>query len=168
MDALDLLEQQHRDVGDLLERIAQAPGRRERSLLVARVARTIDAHTRSEERHLYPACTARMTRDPTLVHCARERLGLARFAAETLAHTPVTDARFAPRLAQLTDLFARHVCEEERHVFPRAKSHLTDEQLELIGSALAETFERFATPRPVRRGPRRTARSTRAIGSRRG
>lgn len=139
MDALDLLEQQHTDVGVLIDRIAAEPSPGRRTALVARLARVIDAHVRIEEAYLYPVCAARMAHQMAL-HEAYEQHALTCFAADKLVRTRATDVRFDARLRVLRELFDRHAGDEEDWLFPKAKRHLTDEQLDALGCDLARAY----------------------------
>ncbi len=160
MDALDLLEQQHRDVSDLLDRITAEPSPGARTRMVARAVRMIDAHTRSEERHLYPSCAERLGEHPAKLYAACEHNALARFAAHNLVQTRVTDVRFESRLDLLKEIFTRHAAREETYLFRVAKTHLTDEQLDVIGDDLSRAYERLLESEPDRPAlPRRLPRT---------
>lgn len=143
MDALVLLEQQHADVGALIDCIAaeSSPGRR--TALVVRLSRMIDAHLHIEEMYLYPMCAERMRGDRGPLHEAREKHTLARFVADNLLRTRVTDVRFGVRLRLVRDLFDRHASEEEDWMFQKAKRELTDEELDVLGSDLERAYERL-------------------------
>lgn len=157
MDALVLLEQQHADVGVLIDRIAAEPSPGRRTAMVARLSRLIDAHVQIEEAYLYPMCAARMSggRDP--LHEACEQHALTRFAADNLLRTRATDVRFGVRLKLVRDLFDRHAFDEEDWMFQKAKRELTDEQLDALGGDLTRAYDRLlcpagaAAPRPRRR-----------------
>lgn len=180
MDALDLLEQQHLEVSALMARIAAEPSPGLRTSMVAQLSRMIDAHVRIEETYLYPMCAERMAGDRKPLHDAYEKHGLARFAADNLLRTRVTDVRFEARLRLLRDVFTHHADEEEGILFPKAKRGLTDEQLDVIGSDLERAYEvllRVGVPAGVplarsqrgwlRRGTH-TMRALRPVSRRRG
>lgn len=137
MDALDLLEQQHREVVDLLICVAEAvsPGRR--TLLVARLVQAIEAHSRVEERVFYPALFDRIQGDRGRLYEAFEDHVLVRFAAVNLLATRVTDVHFMARLKLVDHLFRNHAGVEEEWVFPKAKRAIHDEVLDRIGGEIA-------------------------------
>lgn len=151
MDALDFLERQHRDVRELLDRIAAETRCGPREVLVARLAGLIDAHARSEERHFDPACVAVMNGDRERLYAAGEARSAARNLALGLLRTCASDVRFEARLGLVRDLFLRHAHEEEDGVFPTVKRSLTDEQLDAIGGALERSFERIVEISGARR-----------------
>jgi hypothetical protein len=170
MDALDLLEQQHRDVASLIDRVAVATSPGERTALVAQVVRAIEAHSRVEERCFYPAFRARIG-DGGRLYEVFEHHALLRFAAVNLLRTRATDLRFEARLEMVRELALRHASAEEDWAFPKAKRNLCDEELDQIGVAVARAHDALMDAVPRRaawdRSPRRET-AAREAGSRRG
>jgi hypothetical protein len=140
MDALDLLEQQHRDVSDLLNRIAVERSAGRRGFLVAHLVRLIDAHARVEERVFYPACAEQLRGGHERLYDGCEEHALTRFAAAALLRTRATSVRFEARLRLVRHLFLRHAHEEEHSMFPKVKRDLTDEQLDVMGNDIDRAF----------------------------
>jgi hypothetical protein len=136
MDALDLLEQQHRDLAELFADLTSAGTAGRRGTLAVQLVRTVEAHSRVEETVFYAAFTERVTGvrggDPRLYE-AFEGHALLRFAAVNLLRTRATDVRFAARLKLVHDFFERHAALEEDWMFPKAKRALHDEVLDRIG-----------------------------------
>jgi len=148
MDALDLLEQQHRKLAELLADLVadgsaagaaprgglapagESAGRR--TALIAQLVRTVEAHSRVEETVFYAAFGTRVAAEPKLYE-AYEAHALLRFAAVNLLHTRATDVRFAARLKLVHDLFERHAALKKDWMFPKAKRVLHDEVLDRIG-----------------------------------
>lgn len=158
MDALDLLEQQHRDVASLIDRISEATSPGERTALVAQVVRAIEAHSRVEERCFYPAFRARIG-DGGRLYEVFEHHALLRFAAVNLLRTRATDLRFMARLGMVRELSLRHAEAEEDWAFPKAKRNLCDEELDEIGVEVARAHDALmqaGTQKPAwDRSPRR-------------
>jgi hemerythrin superfamily protein len=140
MDALDLLEQQHREVREVLDRLAAEPSAAERAALSIRAARLCEAHIRVEEAHLYPACAARMSDDRRRIYEAMEEHALLRQVAQNLGATRPAGARFEARLSVLRARFEHHADAEEDWLFPKLKRALTDEQLDVLGVDLESAF----------------------------
>jgi len=136
MDALDLLEQQHREVSTLIEQIAEETSPGLRTSLVVKLARAIEAHSRIEERAFYPTLRSRIG-DHERLNEALEDHALLRYAADNLVRTRATFVRFEARLKLLQQLFLRHAATDEDWVFPKAKRTLSDEELDHIGVELA-------------------------------
>ncbi len=136
MDALDLLEQQHRDLQGLFAAIAAAEGAGRRTAGVAQLVRAIEAHSRVEESVFYAAFVERVGCSESRLYEAFEDHALLRFSAEKLLHTRATDVRFAARLKMVEQLFERHALVEEDWMFPKAKRALQDEALDLLGDEI--------------------------------
>lgn len=140
MDALDLLEQQHRDIASLIDHLAEETSPGQRTALVARVVRAIEAHSRAEERCFYPAFRARIG-DGGRLYEVFEHHALLRFAAVNLLRTRATDLRFDARLEMVRELALRHADAEEDWAFPKAKRNLCDEDLDRIGVDVAHAHD---------------------------
>jgi hemerythrin superfamily protein len=170
MDALDLLEEHHREVLVLLDGVASEARPGARAKLTAALVRHVEVHLSAEARHLYAVCAERLAgreHQPQL-RDAWETHALVRFAAGNLLQTRATDVRFASRLKLLRCTFVDHARTEEASLFQRAKTELTDEQLDAIGERIARSCELArddAADRDVIRGRgrrtrRRSGRST--------
>jgi hypothetical protein len=142
MDALDLLEQQHRDLRDRLARLAAAPdlGGREAELLDT--LRAVEAHVRTEETYLYAVHAARLG-DERRLQSALADHAFIRAAARELASAGQDGPLFAARLLVLADRFAQHADEEEDWALPKLKRAMTDEELEALGTDLDLAFSFF-------------------------
>ena len=160
MDALDLLEQQHRDVASLIDDLAEETSPGQRTALVTQLVRAIEAHSRAEERCFYPAFRARIG-DGGRLYEVFEHHALLRFAAVNLRGTRATDLRFEARLEMVRELALRHAAAEEDWAFPKAKRNLCDEELDRIGVEVAHAHDvlmRVGAPAAAwDRSPRRAA-----------
>jgi len=156
MDALDLLEQQHRDVAALIEQIADETNPGLRTILVTRLARAIEAHSRIEERAFYPTLCARIG-EHERIHEVLEDHAILRHLADNLLRTRATFVRFDARLRLLHDIFLRHASADEDWVFPKAKRNLSDEELDVLGAELARVHQILMTPPSHRMVHRRPA-----------
>jgi len=169
MDALDLLEQQHRDTLALIDGVASESRPGKRTALVIALVRAIEAHSRAEERCFYPAFRARIGDDDRLYE-AFEDHALMRFVAVNLLRTRATDVRFSARLKLVQEIFLRHANAEEDWGFPKAKRYLTDENLDVIGIEVARAHDmlmRTDLTGRVKLRPRRSAADHRSQGAHR-
>lgn len=150
MDALCLLEEQHRDIAAHLDAVRDEARPGCRTFLVARLARLVDAHTRAEEAHLLLAAASRLTaaEDKARLFALFETQALARHAAGRLVRTRATDVRFVARLEAFAALFAKHVDEHDRWLFPKLKRMMTDEALDALGVQMQRTFGFHAEVEP--------------------
>src|SRR6185369_5507943 len=143
MDALDLLEQQHRDVSGLIDRVAAEPSVGRRITLVVQVVRAVEAHSRAEERAFYGAFCGRIGGADGRLYEGFEHHALLRFAAANLLRTRAGDVRFGARVETVRQLFARHAAVEEDWMFPRAKRVFHDEDLDRIGVEVERAHTRW-------------------------
>jgi hemerythrin superfamily protein len=136
MDALDVLEQQHRDLEGLFSALGGAERAGRRTAAVAQLVRAIEAHSRVEESVFYSAFVERVGCSESRLYEAFEDHALLRFTAENLLRTRATDVRFAARLKMVQQLFERHALIEEDWMFPKAKRALHDEALDRLGDEI--------------------------------
>lgn len=145
MDAIELLEQQHRTVEALFEKFdkSQTP-----MSVFERIADTLAVHMEVEERVFYPATSDERTDDEE-EESLREHAQMKQVIAELLAFKTV-DASFKARLKVLREMFEHHVEEEEGELFPTARDAFEEERLTELSEeieALAEEIEDEGSPR---------------------
>lgn len=129
MDAVDLLESQHRDVEALFEQLREAESARERGQLFAELADQLAAHTKIEETIFYPKVCDEDTSE-LLHHSVEEHLSVKRTIAELLDMDP-SDAQFMRKIEELEELVRDHVEDEEMELFPQVR----ESDLDLMGLA---------------------------------
>lgn len=143
MDALDLLEQQHRDVRQLLEnRPFEATESNSQQQRLEQLVRAIEAHVHIEEAYVYIACASKLRGEERASQASDVRTNLL-LALHTLHGTTPSDPQFSVHLTALVEHFARHVDLEEDVVFPKLKRTLTDESLDVLGEAIAHAHARL-------------------------
>jgi hemerythrin superfamily protein len=165
MDALDLLEQQHRDVRDLLEKLASNPSEGTTHDELLNITRVIEAHVRIEEAYVYIACASKLRSEPRALGAEQQRASML-VALETLRTTLPSDPQFVTNVHALLECFSSHVDVEEDAVFPKLKRTLTDEALDVLGEALAQAHARFLLedkPWPNAENARVSRRSSRML-----
>ncbi|MBK9263888.1 MAG: hemerythrin domain-containing protein [Polyangiaceae bacterium] len=175
MDALDLLEQQHREVTELLDRLAVEASGEENDATIEAVLRAVEAHVRIEEAYVYVACASKLRGDGRAEVAGEQRAGILS-ALRLLGETSPSDPQFRDHVATLSERFAQHADAEEDAVFPKLKRTLTDEALDVLGEALERAHHRFlfedkpffemepvSSTRPSARSLRARARRSSAI-----
>src|SRR5205085_623906 len=83
MNAIELLEGQHRQVEDLFEQMKEAETAREKERLFTDIADKLAVHATIEERHFYPAVKAKET-EAILRESVEEHLTVKRTLADLL------------------------------------------------------------------------------------
>jgi len=137
MNAIDMLEQQHREVAALFDQLADAQSFSSRRKAFERVADALVVHTTLEERHFYPSVRRRAT-EQILLESLEEHLAMKRLLADLLDLRPDDDV-FAAKLKVLRDEVEHHVEEEERDLFPAVRKLFEAAALIEIGEAMATT-----------------------------
>jgi hemerythrin-like domain-containing protein len=148
MDAIDLLEDQHRDVLDLIPRVISAP-RDSRRELFDRMADLLAIHATIEELHFYPAVRAAAGEDEEhfLYRSLEEHLQAKRLVADLLG-TAVSDPTFEAKLEVLRDELEHHIEEERDELFAVARRVLDEEQREGLGQEMTATLVQLQKGRP--------------------
>jgi hemerythrin-like domain-containing protein len=139
MDAIELLEQQHREVESLFKAVEDAEGVDEKTRLFQELAGKLVGHDGIEREIFYPAC--------------EEALGLTNELGEALVEHGVVEFSlyqadqatgkpdFDFKLNVLKEILAHHIEEEEKEFFPKARKALGDEKLDSLAEEMAEAFE---------------------------
>lgn len=150
MNAMKLLESQHREVEDLFSKIEKARSSDMKERLFTDVADKLAVHATIEEHYFYPAVRAKRTED-ILLESLEEHLGIKRVIADLL-QTDVEDKTFDAKISVLKEQVSHHVEEEEGELFPKVRKLLDQDSLEAIGqemSAEQSELEDEGNPRMV-------------------
>lgn len=142
MDALDLLEQQHGELRERLERLVCESGPASSREGIDELIRAVEAHVRIEEAYVYIACASKLRGEERAARASEERASLLAALRVVRLASP-SDPNWVQHLSILAEIFYRHADMEEDAVFPKLKRTLTDEALEVLGAALAHAHERF-------------------------
>ena len=157
MNAIDLLEKQHREVEELFEAFEDAgDGAREtKERLCGEIADRLAVHAEIEEKILYPEAKQEDTEE-ILRESVEEHLAMKRTLAD-LIESEVEDAQFDARMKVLQELVEHHVGEEEKELFPKVRKACAKAELADMGrrmQAMAEDLE--LAGRPSRNVPGQT------------
>lgn len=148
MNAIDLLEQQHREVKALFARYEKASSVDAKRRLFEQIADDLAVHAAIEEKHFYPATKSARTND-LLQEAVEEHLQAKRLIADLL-EMEVDDAQFDAKMGVLKEEIDHHVEEEEGDLFPQVKKLLADDELEDLGTVmedLADEIKEDGAPR---------------------
>lgn len=147
MDALKLLESQHRDVEETFSEIESTQDTDEKTQAFEELADTLAIHAAIEEHLFYPAVKEKRTQD-ILLESLEEHLGMKRVLADLLA-IDTTDETFDAKVKVLKELVMSHVREEENELFPKVKKLFDDDQLEELGEQMeSEAGQLYAEGSP--------------------
>jgi len=145
-DGLTLLERDHRVLESLLKQAVEtdehAPA--DRSAALARLAQQLSTHELMEEKVLYPALKSHAEAKDIVLEGYQEH-HVADLVMNELREMPPTDERWGAKLKVLKENIEHHIEEEEGEMFKTARSILSDEQLEALGSQMQELKARAVT-----------------------
>lgn len=156
MNAIELLESQHREVESLFKKFEKAdgPGKEE---LFEQIADALAVHAGIEERQFYPATRSQRTEDE-LREAVEEHLSVKRIIADLLECDP-EDAQFEAKVKVLKEQVEHHVQEEEGELFPKVKKAVSADELDDLGMAMEDlASELKAGGAPREAVPSETAR----------
>jgi hypothetical protein len=145
MNAIDLLEKQHREAEDLFEKLEKAE-LSEKETAFAQLADMLTIHADIEERVFYPACITEET-EAKLREAVEEHLALKRFISDLL-ELDADDPSFDAKVKVLKEQNEHHVHEEEDELFPKVRTILDGARLEEIGASMQAMMEQMVGTDP--------------------
>lgn len=141
MNAIELLEHQHRQMERLFAQLEHCPPDHCAELF-GRLADLIDAHADMEEQIFYPAARGEGC-DDLLDKSLEAHAEFARLT-EDMRHLSGSDARFWAKCALLREHVESHVREEEFELLPACERFLPAVRLEQLGQQMQAQFEMAA------------------------
>jgi len=140
MDAVTLIQNDHRLLESLFERLRSGDG--DRQALLVEVAARLAAHSHAEEMKVYPALEqTEPDRHDAVEHGAEEH-----HEAEQMLHRLMAmasdDPEFDSVLTRFVDAVLEHVQEEENEILPALQRTVDAAQLEQLGQAFEEVRAR--------------------------
>ncbi|HET9240055.1 MAG TPA: hemerythrin domain-containing protein [Oligoflexus sp.] len=140
IDAIELLQDQHREVEELFEELENTSSRamKTRLQLVQKLAVAIEAHAQIEEKIFYPA--GREV-DEGMTLEAYEEHSVVRHLIEKLKQTEADDEVFMARVTVLKEMIEHHVEEEEGEYFPKLAKKFGNKKLSALGMELQEAYD---------------------------
>lgn len=156
MNAIKLLEQQHREVERLFEQFEKTGDRAKRAKqqLCTKISDALAAHAAIEEKIFYPATKDARTEE--LLHEAvEEHLAAKRIIAD-LVEQDLDDDVLEAKISVLQEQIEHHVKEEEKELFPKVKKLLDSEHLEELGDEMQTMYEELMESEPRMQVPNET------------
>jgi hemerythrin superfamily protein len=135
MKATSLLDDQHRTVEALFEKLERGQG--DPGATLQTLAKTLLAHMAIEQDIFYPAI---QNVDVERVSESYEEHALTEVALERLLATDRGDPAFKARVTTLKSLLQHHVIEEEEELFPLIEESLSEDALIQLGKVMRNRF----------------------------
>jgi hemerythrin superfamily protein len=144
-NAVALLKEDHKKVKKLLEDLAASTDRAatRRVKLVTEIAGELTVHAQVEEEIFYPAFkkAVKSKEDLKLFHEAAEEHNHMKLALTKVEQADASSVEFGAFAKVLMDLVLHHAKEEEHEMFPSAKEHMSEEELQTLGDLMAARKE---------------------------
>ena len=156
MNAIKLLEQQHREVEKLFEQFENASDRAKKTkqAVAKKIMDALAAHATIEEKLFYPATKSARTEE--LLHEAvEEHLGAKRIIAD-LVEQDLDDDVFQAKVSVLQEQIEHHVEEEEKELFPKVRKLLDANALEELGAQMETMYKELMGSDPRLQVPNET------------
>jgi hemerythrin-like domain-containing protein len=143
VNAIDLLERQHRDVEELFEEFDDASegAKKTRERLCQDISDQLAVHSEIEEKLFYPESRQEDTED-ILRESVEEHLSVKRLLAEIM-EAGIEDSNFGARMKVLKEQVEHHVDEEEKELFPKVRKSCSREELEDLGKRMEQLAEKL-------------------------
>jgi hemerythrin superfamily protein len=154
MDAIDVLEADHKQVEQLFKKFEKAGDRAYKTKrdLVDEIIRELVVHAEIEEQIFYPRIRKAVpeTKDEILEDLEEHHV-MELLLAE-LVRMDAEDERFDAKVAVLIEIVRHHVAEEEEDLFPKVRKRLSADYLEEMAEELKAAKDTVPT-KPHPRSP---------------
>lgn len=141
MDAIEMLERQHREIEELFddyERLGEGAMAAKKKIF-RQLADDFAVHATIEEQIFYPAAKDERTEEQ-LREALEEHLSIKRICADLLS-LDVADASFEAKVKVLQEQFEQHVESEEEELFPKVREALETDQLTDLADQMLQLAE---------------------------
>lgn len=149
VDAIALLEADHREVDDYFEQYEQLATDGEKKALAAQICLALKVHAQIEEELLYPVAREKTGDGDLIDEAIVEHSGAKILIAQIEAMQPGQDL-YDAKVKVLGEQVRHHVKEEEEELFPEVRE--TGLDLQALGARMAERKAELMTllsPTPV-------------------
>jgi hemerythrin superfamily protein len=135
VDALELLEQDHREVEQLFDEYDEEGDGKRKEQLAREICQALEVHAQIEERIFYPRARE-ATKDNDLIDEAIVEHGSVKHLIGEIEAMQVGDDLYDAKVRVLEELVKRHIQEEEDELFPELVSAKMDTKA--VGREIAE------------------------------
>ncbi|MGV8920223.1 MAG: hemerythrin domain-containing protein [Pseudomonas sp.] len=140
MNAIDMLEQDHVRVKDILSQLSDSTERalKKRVELLSKLEMELVIHTRLEEEILYPAFKEAGSKEQDIMYfeAKEEHRTVDSLVLPDLKATDPSTPEFAGRVKVVKELLEHHIEEEESEMFPQCEKLLGKTKLDELGKQM--------------------------------
>jgi len=142
-NAITMLKADHTKVKQLLRRLNETNGVKQREHLRGEIEREVKMHSQLEEEIFYPAFKAatRKSEEEHLVYEATEEHHVVDMVLPALMAANPKSQEFEAKAKVLMDLIQHHIKEEEGEMFVAAREALNEDQLRELGDMMQSRKE---------------------------
>jgi hemerythrin superfamily protein len=138
VNAIEMLEKQHREVEQLFAAFEAAEDEGTQRTAMMEICDALAAHATIEERHFYPAVKVKDTQEE-LKEAVKEHLEAKKLIAQLIQEN-ISVEQMEAKVKELQGDIEHHVEEEESELFPKVRTLFTSEELEEICVAMENTM----------------------------
>lgn len=135
ISAIDLLEQDHRQVEGFFEQYEQLQAAAEKEQLGLKICLALQVHAQIEEEIFYPAAREAIKQAELIDEAIVEHAAAKQLVAE-IESMDAGDELYDAKVKVLGEQVSHHIEEEENELFPQVKSSKLD--LDALGKKMAE------------------------------
>lgn len=167
MNAVDLLEHQHKEALALMKELEDSEPSNKRKRLFTKLQAALTGHMAIEEEVFYPAVIAASSKDGEPIAEGYEEHVVARVALDRCSRALNQDRLFQVRIGVLKELVNHHIKEERSSILPMARKALSREELNDLGALMAKRYAEVEGGTELRADLDRkaTGRARRALGA---
>ena len=167
MNAVELLEDQHKEALSLMKKLEDSKPGATRKQTFHKLRAALIAHMVIEEELFYPSVLAATSKDGEPIAEGYEEHVVARGALERCAHGLGQERLFQVRIGVLKELIEHHIKEERSSILPMAKKAMSKQELSDLGMLMEKRFDAVegSTELGSELDRRATARTQRALSA---
>lgn len=147
MNAVELLEDQHKEALDLMKKLEESEPGATRTRTFRKLDAALIGHMTIEEELFYPAIIAASSKDGEPIAEGYEEHVVARGELARCARSLSQERLFQVRIGVLKELINHHIKEERSSILPAARKALSKEELAELGTRMQARFEAVAGKR---------------------
>lgn len=141
MNAVDLLEQQHKEALALMKQLESSEPGAKRKQLFGKLQAALTGHMAIEEEVFYPAVISATSKDGEPIAEGYEEHVVARVALERCQRGLGQERLFRVRIGVLKELIEHHIKEERSSILPMARKAISKDELNELGALMKTRYE---------------------------
>jgi hemerythrin superfamily protein len=150
MNVIQLLENDHREVGELFRRVNLSQKDDTVEDLTKQIVHELSVHAAVEEQFVYPLIRAKLDNGSGMADEAIEEHQQAKRLLADLEKVDAGSSEHGTAMQELMETIRHHVEEEEGKVFPQLRAAVDDSTMDKLGSVIEEAKKVVPThPHPL-------------------